>query len=54
MLVIPGALRTLRWSRLGRYRLDNLKRAVWNRLHCIFVDTGLLRLGEASQVVGNL
>ncbi|MGH7900172.1 MAG: glutamine-hydrolyzing GMP synthase [Thermodesulfobacteriota bacterium] len=27
-----------------------IQHAVWNRLHCIFVDTGLLRLGEAHQV----
>jgi len=27
-----------------------IQHAVWNRLHCIFVDTGLLRLGEANQV----
>jgi len=28
-----------------------IQRAVWNKLHCIFVDTGLLRLNEAEQVV---
>jgi len=28
-----------------------VQRAVWERLHCIFVDTGLLRLNEAKQVV---
>jgi GMP synthase (glutamine-hydrolysing) len=29
-----------------------VQRAVWDRLYCIFVDTGLLRLNEAKQVVG--
>lgn len=28
-----------------------VQRAVWDRLQCIFVDTGLLRLNEAKQVV---
>ncbi|HSE83610.1 MAG TPA: glutamine-hydrolyzing GMP synthase, partial [Thermodesulfobacteriota bacterium] len=28
-----------------------IQRAVWDRLHCIFVDTGLMRLNEAKQVV---
>ncbi|MGE5444420.1 MAG: glutamine-hydrolyzing GMP synthase [Ignavibacteriales bacterium] len=28
-----------------------VQRAVWDKLHCIFVDTGLLRLGEAKEVV---
>lgn len=28
-----------------------IQRAIWDRLHCIFVDTGLLRLNEAKQVV---
>ena len=28
-----------------------IHRAIGNRLHCVFVDTGLLRLGEAEQVV---
>ena len=28
-----------------------IARAVGDRLHCIFVDTGLLRLGEAEQVI---
>jgi GMP synthase (glutamine-hydrolysing) len=28
-----------------------VQRAIWDRLHCIFVDTGLLRLGEAKEVV---
>ena len=28
-----------------------LQRALGNRLHCLFIDTGLLRLGEANQVV---
>jgi GMP synthase (glutamine-hydrolysing) len=27
-----------------------VQRAVWDRLHCMFVDTGLLRLGEAKEV----
>src|SRR5690606_6677619 len=28
-----------------------IHRAIGERLHCVFVDTGLLRLGEAEQVV---
>ncbi len=28
-----------------------VQRAIWDRLHCIFVDTGLLRLNEAKEVV---
>lgn len=28
-----------------------IQRAIWDRLHCIFVDTGLMRLNEAEQVV---
>ncbi len=28
-----------------------VQRAIWDKLHCIFVDTGLLRLNEAKQVV---
>lgn len=28
-----------------------VQRAIWDRLHCIFVDTGLLRQGEAKEVV---
>lgn len=28
-----------------------LQRAVWDRLYCFFVDTGLLRLGERSEVL---
>lgn len=28
-----------------------VQRAVWDKLHCIFVDTGLLRLNEAEQVI---
>lgn len=28
-----------------------LQRAVWDRLYCFFVDTGLLRLDEASEVL---
>lgn len=28
-----------------------VQRAIWDKLHCIFVDTGLLRLGEAKEVV---
>ncbi|MGH7909633.1 MAG: glutamine-hydrolyzing GMP synthase [Thermodesulfobacteriota bacterium] len=28
-----------------------VQRAIWDKLHCIFVDTGLLRLNEANQVV---
>ncbi|MBI4229084.1 MAG: glutamine-hydrolyzing GMP synthase, partial [Deltaproteobacteria bacterium] len=29
-----------------------LQRAIWERLYCIFVDTGLLRLDEGSEVLG--
>ncbi|MBI4228892.1 MAG: glutamine-hydrolyzing GMP synthase, partial [Deltaproteobacteria bacterium] len=28
-----------------------LQRAIWDRLYCIFVDTGLLRLDEGSEVL---
>ncbi len=28
-----------------------VQRAIWDKLHCVFVDTGLLRLGEAKEVV---
>ena len=28
-----------------------IQRAVWDKLHCIFVDTGMLRLNEAEEVV---
>ncbi|MER3445555.1 MAG: GMP synthase (glutamine-hydrolyzing) [Candidatus Dadabacteria bacterium] len=28
-----------------------VQRAIWDRLHCVFVDTGLLRLGEAKEVI---
>ncbi len=28
-----------------------IQRAIWDKLHCIFVDTGLLRLNEAKEVV---
>jgi len=28
-----------------------IQRAVWDRLHCIFVDTGMMRLNEAQEVV---
>jgi GMP synthase (glutamine-hydrolysing) len=28
-----------------------IQRAIWDSLHCIFVDTGLLRLNEAKEVV---
>ena len=28
-----------------------IQRAVWDRLHCIFVDTGMMRLNEADEVV---
>ena len=28
-----------------------IQRAVWDKLHCIFVDTGMLRLNEAEEVM---
>lgn len=28
-----------------------VQRAVWDKLHCIFVDTGMMRLNEAQEVV---
>jgi GMP synthase (glutamine-hydrolysing) len=28
-----------------------IQRAVWDKLHCIFVDTGMMRLNEAQEVV---
>ena len=28
-----------------------IQRAIWDRLHCIFVDTGMMRLNEAEEVV---
>ncbi|MEQ9617546.1 MAG: glutamine-hydrolyzing GMP synthase [Deltaproteobacteria bacterium] len=28
-----------------------IERAIWDKLHCIFVDTGLMRLNEAEEVV---
>lgn len=30
-----------------------IQRAVWDKLHCIFVDTGMMRLNEAEEVVSS-
>ena len=30
-----------------------IQRAVWDKLHCIFVDTGMMRLNEAQEVVSS-